>query len=64
MKLIVLAGLVLAALGAIWIFVVIPAEKRHHQRRIELVQRKLERLEAQKGPAGSYNGEEAGGHYR
>ena len=64
MKLIVLAGLVLAALGAIWILVVIPAEKRHHQRRIELVQRKLERLEAQKGPAGSNNGEETGGNYR
>jgi hypothetical protein len=53
LKLIALAGLILAALGAIWIFVVIPSEKRHHQRRIELVQQKLERLEAQKGPAGS-----------
>jgi len=35
LKLMTLAGLALAILGAVWIFVVIPAEKRHHQRRID-----------------------------
>jgi hypothetical protein len=53
LKLIIMAGLALAVFGAIWIFLVMPAEKRDHQRRMELVQRKLERHESQKSLTGS-----------
>ena len=48
LKLVSYAVIILAALGAIWYFFIIPAEKRDHQRRIELVKRKLERHEASK----------------
>ncbi len=59
MKLILLASAVLSVLGAIWIFVVIPAERREHERRLELVQKKLERHAAQKDEAGSSGTERA-----
>jgi hypothetical protein len=46
MKLILLASAILGVLGAIWIFIVIPAERRDHQRRLDLVQSKLEKRQA------------------
>jgi len=48
MKLILLASAILGVLGAIWIFIVIPAERRDHQRRLDLVQSKLEKRRAAK----------------
>jgi hypothetical protein len=33
----------LGAFVAIWIFFVVPAERRHHERKLELVRKKLER---------------------
>jgi hypothetical protein len=32
----------LGAFVAIWIFFVVPAERRHHERKLELVRKKLE----------------------
>ncbi len=46
MKLIMSAAVILGALGAIWVFVVIPAEKRDHQRRLDLVRRKLDKRQS------------------
>lgn len=48
MKLILLASAVLGVLGAIWLFIVVPAEKRDHQRRLDLLQSKLEKHQAAK----------------
>ena len=47
-KLILIATAILGVLGAIWIFIVIPAERRDHQRRLGLVQSKLEKRQAAK----------------
>lgn len=33
----------LGAFVAIWIFVVIPAERRHHERKLEIIQRQIEK---------------------
>jgi hypothetical protein len=33
----------LGAFVAIWMFFVVPAERRHHERKLELVRKKLER---------------------
>ncbi len=33
----------LGAFVAVWMFFVVPAERRHHERRMELVRKKIER---------------------
>ena len=38
----------LGAFVVIWMLFVAPAERRHHERKLELLQRKIEKLEAQK----------------
>ena len=38
----------LGAFVAIWILFVAPAERRHHERKLELLQRKIEQRQAQK----------------
>jgi hypothetical protein len=48
LKLISIAALAIVVLCALWFLVIAPAEKRDHQRRMELVQQKLERHEARK----------------
>ena len=48
LKLILIATAILGALGAIWMFIIVPAEKRDHQRRLDLVQSKLEKRQAAK----------------
>jgi len=48
MKLIYLAVLVLVAFVAIWIFIVVPAERRHHERKLEIVRKRIEKREAVK----------------
>jgi len=47
-KLILIATAILVTLGAIWMFIIVPAEKRDHQRRLDLVQSKLEKRRAAK----------------
>lgn len=46
MKLIYLAILALSAFVAIWFFVVVPAERRHHERKLEIVRKRIEKREA------------------
>jgi len=38
---------VLGAFVAIWMFFVVPAERRHHERKMELVRKKIERRKQQ-----------------
>lgn len=38
----------LGAFVVIWMLFVAPAERRHHERKLELLQQKIEKLEAQK----------------
>lgn len=38
----------LGAFVVIWMLFIAPAERRHHERKLELLQRKIEKLEAQK----------------
>jgi hypothetical protein len=46
MKLVLLSIAVLAAFGALWILVVVPAERRHHERKLEIVRKRIEQREA------------------
>ena len=46
MKLIAFASLVIAAFVAIWFFVVIPSERRHHERKLAALQKQIEKREA------------------
>jgi len=46
MKLIAFAALVIAAFVAIWFFVVIPSERRHHERKLAALQKQIEKREA------------------
>ena len=60
MKLISLAIAVLAAFIAIWVFVVVPAERRHHERKLEMVRKRIEQREAARAaPDGSTDDESA-----
>jgi predicted MFS family arabinose efflux permease len=40
------AIIVLGAFVAIWMFFVAPAERRHHERKLELLQKKIEQRQA------------------
>ncbi len=46
MKLAVLSIAVLAAFIAVWVFVVAPAERRHHERKLEMVRKRIEQRES------------------
>ncbi len=48
MNLIYWAIIGLGAFVAIWIFFVAPAERRHHERKLELVQKRIEERQARK----------------
>jgi hypothetical protein len=37
----------LGAFVAIWMLFVVPAERRHHERKLEMIQKKLEKRRAQ-----------------
>lgn len=52
LKFIMLAAVALSVFAAIWFLLVVPAEKRDHQRRMDLMQKKLERHAAQQETAG------------
>ncbi len=43
------AIVVLGAFIAIWILFVAPAERRHHERKLELLQKKIEKRQPQEG---------------
>ena len=40
----------LGAFVAIWMLFVAPAERRHHERKLELLQKKIDRRQLQKDP--------------
>jgi len=42
MKLILFAIAALAAFVAVWVFVVVPAERRHHERKLEILRKRIE----------------------
>ena len=46
MDLMVWAVIVLGAFVAIWMLFVAPAERRHHERKLELLQKKIEQRRA------------------
>ena len=46
MKLIYLAALALAAFVTIWFFFVVPAERKHHERKLAALQKQIENREA------------------
>ena len=43
----------LGAFVAIWMLFVVPAERRHHERKLEMIQKKLEKRQAQQGQENS-----------
>ena len=45
MKLIYIAMLALGAFVAIWMFFVVPAERKHHDRKLEALRKKIEKRE-------------------
>ena len=45
MKILAIAIIVLVAFVAVWVFVVVPAERRHHERKLAALQRLRERLQ-------------------
>jgi len=45
-KLLAFASLVVGIFVAVWVLFVVPAEKRHHQRKLDMVRRRIEQHEA------------------
>jgi len=45
MKLFLLVIAALAAFIAIWFFLVVPVERRHHERKLEMLRKRIERRE-------------------
>jgi membrane protein YdbS with pleckstrin-like domain len=41
------AIIVLGAFVAVWMLFVVPAERRHHERKLEVIQKRLEKRQAQ-----------------
>jgi hypothetical protein len=46
MKLLFLSIGVLAAFVAVWFFFVVPAERRHHERKLEMLRQRIEKRES------------------
>ena len=51
----------LGAFVAIWMFFVVPAERRHHERKMELVRKKIERRTEQRAVADKAESDGEGG---
>ena len=47
MKLIYIAIIVLGAFIAVWVLLVAPAERRHHERKLKALQRQIKKSEEQ-----------------
>jgi len=56
MKLIYLAVLVLGAFVAIWMFFVVPSERKHHERKLAALRKQIEKREAESGQNRKYAG--------
>lgn len=46
MKLLLLSVGVLVAFVAVWFFLVVPAERRHHERKLEMLQKRIEKRQS------------------
>ena len=49
----------LGAFVAIWMLFVVPAERRHHERKLEMIQRKLEKRQNRTGQENNESSNEA-----
>ena len=49
MKLLTIAIIALVAFVAFWIFVVVPAERRHHERKLSALRKRIEKREGRQG---------------
>lgn len=54
MKLMLIAALALGAFIAIWVFFVIPAERRHHERKLEALRSRIEKRQEQRQEQDKY----------
>lgn len=61
MKLIYIAMLALGAFVAIWMFFVVPAERKHHDRKLEALRKQIEKREASKEEEQKYAEPDSGG---
>ena len=59
MNLIYWAIIGLGAFVAIWMLFVAPAERRHHKRKLELLQKRIEKRQAQEGQENSHSSADA-----
>lgn len=55
MKLIYIAIIALGAFVAIWIFFVVPAERRHHERKLESLRKQIEKRESTRAGEEKYS---------
>ena len=55
MNLIYIAILALGAFVAIWMFVVVPSERRHHERKLEALRKQIEKRESSKQDEEKYS---------
>ena len=53
MSILTWAIIALGAFVAIWMLFVVPAERRYHERKLELLQRRIEQRQAQSDPQSS-----------
>ena len=60
MNLIYIAILALGAFVAIWVFFVVPAERRHHERKLDALRQRIEKREAAKQAGDKYAAPESG----
>ena len=51
MNLLTWSILLLAVFVAVWIFIVVPAEKRHHERKLALLRERIEKRQAEESNA-------------
>jgi len=58
MRLIIMALLVLAVFIAVWMLIVVPAERRHHERKLESLRRRIETRTSGDGTGGLHRSPE------
>ena len=59
MNLIYIAILALGAFVAIWMFVVVPSERKHHERKLEALRKQIEKRESSKQDDVKYSAPDA-----
>ena len=59
MNLIYIAILALGAFVAIWMFVVVPSERKHHERKLEALRKQIEKRESSSQEQEKYSAPDA-----